>query len=102
LVKHHQTNVDMFYLIYIASVIAIGMTILSLQIHFTRHENAYLFYALTLFSYMFLHFYNFVPFIENVWDKNNPIKHQLSFILILTIVFGSIVMHINYKFGTQL
>jgi hypothetical protein len=67
LVKHHHTIIDIFYLVFISIVIITSQTFLSLNVYYSQQRNGCIFYAITIISYVFAHFYNLVPLIENNW-----------------------------------
>ena len=101
LVKHHHTSVDIFYLVSLSTITAMSLTFLSLQLFFYNKPNAMLFYVITILFYLFLHFCNLVPLVENIWHRQHILKHQISIVFSMSIIAVCLFIYTNYKMDFQ-
>ena len=98
LLRHHQTLMDVTYLLFMATALSMSTTITAFNSYFHHKRNSYLIIPGTIMTYVFLYYFNLLPILSIIWGKNNSYRYSLAAVYCVCMVFSpSVYLYSMYQ-----
>lgn len=91
LLQHHQTLVDVLYLLVIAMLMTINATFISFKCSYQKQGHGLFTRVTTLAAYAFLFWFNLLPAIDIIWGRHHPHRIFMACIFLTACVYAPTV-----------